>query len=60
MRSVASKVQPYLLKKSQMEFFRNVTLKRAPMEENLDLLLALGRGGKRPDTKEHLEAFNKS
>lgn len=37
------------------------TLKREPIEENLeDLELSSAIGGKRPATKEHLEAPNKS
>lgn len=37
------------------------TLKREPIEENLeDLAVSSGSGGKRPATKEHLEAPNKS
>ena len=54
-------IQSYLLVKTKSQWIRrNFTLKRAPMDENFDLLLSLGRGGKRPDTKEHLEAFNMS
>ena len=36
------------------------TLKREPIEENFDDLVASSGGGKRPDTKEHFEAINKS
>lgn len=37
------------------------TLKRAPIEENLeDFDVSSGSGGKRPDTKGHFEALNKS
>lgn len=37
------------------------TLKREPMEENLeDLVVSSGSGGKRPATKGHLEAPNRS
>lgn len=40
---------------------KNDTLKREPIEENLeDFDVSSGSGGKRPDTKEHLEALNKS
>ena len=38
-----------------------LTLKRAPMEENLDDFDdSSGRGGNRPTTKEHFEAVNKA
>ena len=38
-----------------------LTLKRAPMEENLDDFDdSSGSGGNRPTTKEHFEAVNKA
>lgn len=45
--------------------FQFYTLKRDPIDENLedlddDLVVSSGSGGKRPDTKEHLDALNKS
>jgi hypothetical protein len=37
------------------------TLKRAPIEENLeDLDVSSGRGGKSPEINEHLEALSNS
>ena len=40
---------------------RKSTLKREPIEENLeDLVVSSLSGGKRPTTKEHLETLNKS
>jgi hypothetical protein len=39
----------------------DLTLKRAPMEENLeDLDVSSGRGGNNPDINEHLEALRSS
>lgn len=39
----------------------SLTLKRVPMEENLDCLdVSSGNAGKRFETKEHFEAVNRS
>lgn len=40
---------------------RKLTLKREPIDENLDDLVASSRsGGKSPATKEHFDVLNKS
>lgn len=48
-------------KSSIPDDWKEYTLKREPIDENLeDLVVSSEIGGKRPDTKEHLEALNKS